>query len=190
MAAFFEFIPLIIFFVFYKMFDVFVATGALIVASFIQIAILKFQKKTVSKQQWIVLGMVSVFGGMTIFFHNDAFIKWKVTVIYGFFAAGLLFSRYVLKKNLLEKMLGEQLKAPSAAWDKVNIMWVLFFIACAVSNVYVAFSFSQDVWVNYKVFGLTIAMFVFAIISMIPLFKYMPKDDEPQVVEDKTENKE
>ncbi len=178
MAALLEYIPLIIFFVFYKMFDVFVATGALMVASILQIIILKIQKKPIEKRQWVFLGLIVVFGGMTIIFHDDLFIKWKVTIINAFFGIALLVSRYAFKKNLMTNLMGEQLKLPEAIWDKFNLAWAVFFFVCATLNLYVAYNYDQEIWVNFKVFGLLILTFVFAIGSIMSIYKYIPQDEE------------
>lgn len=176
MAALLEYIPLVIFFVFYKMFDVFVATGALIVTSILQIIVLKVQKKPILNRQWVFLALIVVFGGMTIFFHNDLFIKWKVTIINAFFGIALLVSEYGFKKNLMKNFLGEQINLPEKVWSKFNLSWACFFFTCAALNLYVAFNFDQETWVNFKVFGLLALTFAFAIGSIMSIYKYMPED--------------
>ncbi|WP_371378872.1 septation protein A [Thalassotalea aquiviva] len=181
MAAFLEYIPLIVFFIFFKLFDVFVATGALIVASVLHLLVLKLQKKPIEKRQWIFLGLIVVFGSMTIIFHDDLFLKWKVTIINGIFALALLFSRYGLKKNLMEKFMGEQIKLPKSIWDKFNLAWASFFMLCAVLNLYIAYNFDQETWVNFKVFGLMAMTFVFAIVSILSIYKYLPQEESANV---------
>ncbi|MDN3651258.1 septation protein A [Thalassotalea ponticola] len=176
--ALLEYIPLIIFFIFYKTHDIFVATGALIVATVIQMIVLKLKKHPIPTRQWVVFGLVVGFGGLTIAFNDDAFLKWKVTIINGLFAATLLIGKYVFNKNLLQSFLGEQFQLPERVWTKFNLAWVCFFILCAVANWYVAFNFDQETWVNFKVFGLTAMTFVFAIASVMSVFKYLPKEDD------------
>ncbi|MDG1733008.1 MAG: septation protein A [Thalassotalea sp.] len=181
MVAFFEYIPLIVFFIFYKMFDVFIATGALIVTSALHLIVMKATGKPILNRHWIFFGLIAVFGGLTIFFHNDAFLKWKVTIINGLFGVALLVSKYAFNKNLLENLMGEQLPLPEKIWTKFNLAWVGFFFMCALLNLYIAFNFDQETWVNFKVFGLTGLTFLFTIISIMSIYKYIPKDEEESV---------
>ncbi|MGB1262149.1 MAG: septation protein A [Cognaticolwellia sp.] len=183
MHAILEYIPLIIFFVFYKFADIYWATGSLIVTSAIQIGYYLIKKQPVPKRNLIFFGLIAVFGGLTIFLQDETFLKWKVTIINGFFATALIISQQVFKQNIIKQFLGEALTLPEDIWNKLNLAWALFFASCAVLNWYVAFNFSLETWVNFKVFGLTILTFVFAIGSVIALHKHMP--DEPE-----QENKE
>jgi len=181
MPAIFEFIPLIIFFVFYKFVDIYWATGSLIITSALQILYFYFKKEKIPTKYWVFFGIIAVFGSLTIFFHDDAFIKWKVTVINGFFAIALLISQYVFKKNLIKQFLSEALTLPENIWSKLNLAWAGFFALCGALNLYIAFNFEQDTWVNFKVFGLTGLTFVFAIGSIMALYKYLPQDnDKPE----------
>lgn len=178
MKQFFEFIPLIIFFVAYKFYDIYVGTAALMLATGIMLAFNWFKYKKLEKMHLITFVMVIAFGALTLILRDDAFIKWKVTVIYCLFAAGLLFSQYVLKKNLIKQMLGKELTLPEAVWHNLNIAWALFFIFCGTLNVYVAFYLSQDIWVNFKVFGLMGLMLIFTFLTGIYLYKYLPQEDK------------
>lgn len=178
MVAFFEYIPLVVFFIFYKMFDVFIATGALIVTSALHLVVMKATGKAILTRHWIFFGLIAVFGGLTIFFHDDTFIKWKVTIINAFFAIALLVSKYGYKKNLLQSFMGEQIQLPEHIWSKFNLAWVGFFTTCSALNLYVAFNFSQEDWVNFKVFGLTGLTFTFAIISIMAIYKHIPQEEE------------
>ncbi|MDC0609669.1 septation protein A [Vibrio sp.] len=172
-----DFIPLIIFFALYKLYDIYVATGALIVASAIQIVVTYFLYKKVEKVQLITFVLVAVFGGMTIFLHDDNFIKWKVTIVYLVFAIGLAVS-HMMGKSAIKGMLGKELELPDAVWTKVNWAWVLFFVVCAIINVYVAFRLPLDVWVNFKVFGLLVATLVYTLLTGIYIYKHIPKDTD------------
>lgn len=171
-----DFIPLIIFFALYKMYDIYVATGALIAATAIQIALTYFIYKKVEKIQLITFGIVAVFGGMTLFFHDDNFIKWKVTIVYSLFACGLLVS-HLIGKPLIKRMLGKEISLPDSVWAKINWAWVFFFAFCAALNVYVAFNLPLDVWVNFKVFGLLAATFGFTLLTGLYIFKHLPKEE-------------
>ncbi|MCB5359000.1 septation protein A [Vibrio lentus] len=170
-----DFIPLIIFFALYKMYDIYTATGALIVASAVQIVLTYIIYKKVEKMQIITFLMVAVFGGMTIFLHDDNFIKWKVTIVYALFAIGLTVS-HLMGKSAIKGMLGKEITLPEAVWSKINWAWTLFFTLCAILNVYVAFSLPLDVWVNFKVFGLLIATFAFTLLTGVYIYKHLPKD--------------
>ncbi|OUS30704.1 septation protein A [Thalassotalea sp. 42_200_T64] len=178
MAAFLEYIPLVVFFVVYKFFDIFIATGALIATSALHLIVLKLQGKSIPTRQWVFFGLIAVFGGLTIFFHDDTFIKWKVSIINVFFALALLVSHYGFKKNLLKSFMGEQIQMPEAVWAKFNLSWVGFFLVCAGLNLYVAFNFEQETWVNFKVFGLTGLTFVFAIVSIMSIYKHIPQEED------------
>lgn len=177
MHLFLEYFPLIIFFIVNSLAGIYWATGSLIVAAFIQIIYYKIKKEKIPPKQWIIFSLIVVFGGLTIYLQNDAFLKWKVTIINAFFAGGLLISNYFFNKNIIKEFLGESLSLPEKIWAKLNIAWALFFLFCAVLNYYVAFNFELDTWVNFKVFGLTGLMFVFSITSVLSLYKYLPSDE-------------
>ena len=183
MHALLEYIPLVVFFIFYKFADIYWATGSLIVTSALQIIYYLIKKKPVPKRNWIFFGLIAVFGGLTIFLHDDSFIKWKVTIINLIFALALLISNYVFKKNIIKQFLAESLTLPEPVWSSLNLAWALFFATCGILNIYVAFNFDQEIWVNFKVFGLTGLTFVFAIGTILSLYKYLPTDGE----EDKKE---
>ncbi|XQW86609.1 septation protein A [Thalassotalea piscium] len=190
MHAIFEYIPLIVFFIFYKFADIYWATGSLIVTSAIQISYYLIQKKPIPKRNLIFFGLILVFGGLTIFFHDDAFLKWKVTIINALFAIALIVSHFVFKKNLIKQMMSEGLTLPEAIWTKLNIAWALFFLVCSVLNIYIAYNFPLETWVNFKVFGLMGLTFVFAIGSIAVLYKYLPKEeDSSEAITTNIENK-
>ena len=172
-----EFIPLIIFFVLYKMYDIYVATGALIVATAIQIVLTFIVYRKFEKMQLITFVMVAVFGGMTLFLQDESFIKWKVTIVYLVFAIGL-FVTQLMGKPLIKGMLAKEISLPDSVWSKINYAWIGFFSFCAALNVYVAFAMSLDIWVNFKVFGLLAATFGFMILTGIYIYKQMPKDQQ------------
>ena len=193
MAALLEYIPLIVFFIVYKMVDVFAATGALIVATAVQLIIFKLIKKPIAKHHLYLFALVTVMGGLTIFFNNDAFIKWKVTVIYTFFGSALLISNHVFGKNLIKSFLGEQIKLPDNIWTKFNLAWAIMFISCAIINLYVAYNYDLDTWVNFKVIWLTVITFVFAIASILAIYKYIPQEEVEEMnakLEANKQNKE
>lgn len=173
-----DFFPLVIFFAVYKMYDIFIATGALIAATAAALLISWYKYRKVEKMALITFALVAIFGGLTLFFHNDEFIKWKVTVIYGLFAAALLVSQWVLKKNLIKSMLGKEISLPQAVWSRLNIAWALFFIICGLANIYIAFWMPQNIWVNFKVFGLTALTLIFTLLSGVYMYRHMPQEKQ------------
>ena len=178
MKQFFDFIPLLVFFAVYKFYDIYTATAALMVVTVLQIAITWFTLRKLEKMHLITLAMVLVFGGFTLFFHDDAFIKWKVTVINLLFSAALLVSQFVLKKPLIKQMLGKEMQLPDAIWNRVNLAWAGFFALCAAANTYIAFNLPQEVWVNFKVFGLLGMTLLFTLLTVFYLYRHLPAEQK------------
>ncbi|ALO34960.1 septation protein A [Colwellia sp. MT41] len=188
MQLFLEYFPLIVFFIVNSVAGIYWATGSLIIAACIQMLHYKFKKEKIPTKQWIIFGLVVVFGGLTIYLQNDAFLKWKVTIINAFFAGALLVSDLLFKRNIIKQFLGESLALPEKIWTRLNLAWAMFFLFCAGLNYYVAFNFDLDTWVNFKVFGLTGLMFIFSITSILFLYKYLPleEDDNDKVKDEKS----
>ena len=182
-----DFIPLIIFFAIYKMVDIYAATGSLIITTGLVLAYSYFKNGKAEKMQVITFIMVFVFGSLTLILHDDAFIKWKVTFIYALFAIALLVSQFIFKKPIIKQMLGKELTLPASVWNNLNMAWTMFFIVLSILNVYVAFNMPQEVWVNFKVFGLLGATLVFTVLSGLYIYKYLPKTDEAEINKDQTE---
>ena len=180
MQSFLEFLPLVVFYIVWKFADIYWATGALILMSALHVLFFIVQRKPVPTKAWIFLGLIAVFGGLTIYLQDDTFLKWKVTIINGIFAIALLISQYVFNKNIIKQFLGESLKLPEKVWTNLNLSWALFFAFCAVLNWYVAFNFEQETWINFKVFGLTGLMIVFSVSSIFALYKYLPKEESSE----------
>ncbi|CAI1759830.1 Probable intracellular septation protein A [Serratia quinivorans] len=178
MKQFLDFLPLIVFFAFYKLYDIYVASGALIVATALALVFTWFKYRKIEKMTLITFLMVLVFGTLTLVFHNDLFIKWKVTIIYTLFALALLVSQLVLKKPLVQRMLGKELTLPDKVWNSLNLAWAVFFLVCGLANIYVAFWLPQSVWVNFKVFGLTALTLVFTLLSGVYIYRHMPEEQK------------
>lgn len=174
MQLFLEYFPLFIFFIVNSIAGIYWATGSLMIAAFLQIIYFIVMKNKIPAKQWIIFGLMVVFGGLTIYLQNDAFLKWEVTIINAFFAGALLVSNTLFKKNIIKEFLGESLSLPENIWSRLNAAWALFFLFCAGLNYYVAFNYDLDTWVNFKVFGLTGLMFFFSITSILLLYKYLP----------------
>ncbi|SPW28213.1 Probable intracellular septation protein A [Edwardsiella tarda] len=167
-----------VFFVCYKLYDIYVASGALIAATAAALVLTWLKYRRVEKMTLITFIMVAIFGTLTLVFHNDLFIKWKVTVIYTLFALALLVSQLVLKKPLIQRMLGKELQLPDGVWSRLNTAWALFFLACGLANIYVAFWLPQSVWVDFKVFGLTILTLLFTLLSGIYIYRNMAEEQK------------
>jgi len=177
MYLFLEYLPLIIFFIVNKFADLYWATGSLIVTTALQLGFYRFKKEKIPTRHWVIFALVLVFGGLTIYLHDDAFIKWKVTIINLLFSVTLLVSNYAFNKNIIREFLAESLTLPANIWARLNLAWAVFFAFIAALNYYVAFNFELETWVNFKVFGLTGLMFVFSITSILLLYKYMPNEE-------------
>jgi intracellular septation protein len=173
-----DFLPLVVFFVFYKMYDIFVASGALIVATGLALVVSWVLYRKLEKMTIFTFVLVAVFGTLTLVFHNDEFIKWKVTVIYSLFALALLFSQFFMKQPLIQSMLGKELQLPGPIWRRLNVAWAMFFLICGLANIYVAFWLPQEVWVNFKVFGLTGLTLLFTLFSGLYIWRQMPQEQK------------
>ena len=171
-----EFIPLVIFFIVYKMTDIYAATAALMISMTITFIYSYYKNgKKAEKMQIITLEMILVFGTLTLALHDDAFIKWKVTFVYAVFAIALLVTQFIFKKPAIKQMLGKEITLPDHVWNNLNLAWAIFFAVLGALNVYVAFHMSQEIWVDFKVFGLLALTLVFTALSGVYIFKYLPK---------------
>ena len=173
-----EFIPIILFFITYKFYDIYVATAVVIVATIIQVGITWFKYKKVETMQWVTLGLILVMGGATIYLQNEQFIKWKLTIIEWLFGLAFIGSQFFGKKLLVERMMGASLELPAAIWKKLNWMWATFFISVGFINIYVMQNFNTDDWVTFKTFGVPGLMIIFIILQMIFIYKYIPDTKE------------
>jgi intracellular septation protein len=175
----FDLFPLILFFVAYRLADIYVATAVAIAAAVLQILWIKLTRKPIETMHWVNFAVIVFFGGATLWLQNEAFIKWKPTVLYWLFGAVLLISKYLLDKNLMQKLLGSKVSMPDLAWNKLNLSWALFFMVAGALNLFVAFSglFTESQWVNFKVFGLMALLIVFVIAQSIWLGKHMQQDE-------------
>lgn len=149
------------------------ATAVAIVATLCQIGYLLARRHKVDGMLWMSLGIITIFGGATIYFHSDTFIKWKPTVLYWCFTAGLLIAQLVVKKNIIRNMLGQQMVLPEPVWLRLNFAWAAFFALMGVLNLLVAFNFPTATWVNFKLFGGTGLMLLFVVGQTMFLSKYL-----------------
>ena len=178
MKLLFDLFPVILFFIAFKMFNVYVATGTAIVATIAQIGWVKWRHGKVDTMLWVSFAIIAVFGGATLILHDETFIKFKPTILYWIFAILLLGSNLLLKKNLVRTLLKEKLTLPTKVWNQVNLGWSVFFVMLGVVNLYVAFNFSTDTWVNFKLFGVSGIILIFLLLQAMALSKYMHEEKE------------
>jgi intracellular septation protein len=156
---------------------VLLATMVVIVATLAQVAWLKLRGRGIDKMLWVSLALVVVLGGLTIYFHSETFIKWKPSVLYWVMGLAFWLSPLLFGKNLLRALLGEQMQLPAKVWHRLNFAWVAFFAAMGLLNLWVAYNFSTDTWVNFKLFGSLGLTLAFTVAQGVVLARYL-KDDE------------
>lgn len=178
MALFYEVFPVFLFFIAFKIYGIYVATVVGIVATLLQVIATRLWVGKWDRKQVITLGVFLLFGGMTLYFHNPIFVKWKPTVIFWIFGLAILGSQFFTQKTLIQRLMENMLQAkggvvPMPIWKKLNIVWALFFLTLGSINLYVAYYFSNDAWVNFKFYGVTSALFLLSIFQAFYLMRYM-----------------
>ena len=161
------------------------ATIAAIIATILQVAWVKFKHGKVDKMLWISLGLIVVLGGMTLYFQDATFIKWKPSILYWLFAATLLISNTFFNKNFIQIMMKDVLAAPKSVMDKLNLTWAILFIFLGCLNWYVAFHYSLDTWASFKLFGTTSIIFLFVIAQTAVLKVYLISPPDIKQTDDK-----
>ncbi len=154
------------------------ATVAVIIGSIIQIIWAKLHYKKVDNTLWLSALLVTILGGMTLYFQNDAFIKWKPTLLYWTFAVVLIGARLFSRKNIIKMMMGKEIQLPETIWNNLNVAWAIFFSALGALNLYVAFHYSIDTWASFKLFGTMGLMFIFIIVQSVAINKYIINEDK------------
>lgn len=171
MKFLFDLFPVVVFFIAFKLFDVYVATFTTIIATIIQVAWAYFRHKKVDAMLWLSFVLVVVFGGATLLLHDDTFIKWKPTVLNLLLATGLYVSHFVFKKNPVQLLMGKHLELKPGLWVQLMHFWAVFFIVIAGLNLWVAYHLSMDAWANFKLFGVLGLTFLFVLIQAYWLSK-------------------
>lgn len=179
MKHFLEYFPLLAFFITYYLFDVYVATAVLIGATFLQLILLKLIYKTIERKNYVVFAIVTLFGALTLYFHDDNFIKLKASIIYAIFAVVLLAYEF-MGQSIPKKIMGKDIPAPIAIWRHISLGWAATCLLASGLNYWVAFNLSLDTWVNFKVFGLMGLTFLMFIATGVYLYKYLPSDDSQE----------
>ena len=176
MKFLFDLLPVALFFVAFKFWGIYVATAVAIGATVLQIGVLAALRRKIDTMLWVSLAIIVVFGGATLALHDETFIKWKPTVLYWMFAVALAGSALLFGRNLIRAMLGAQIQLPDAVWGRLNWTWVAFFAFMGCANLYVAFNFTLDQWVNFKLFGGTGLMLVFVIGQALFLARHVQEE--------------
>jgi intracellular septation protein len=174
----FDIFPVILFFVAFKVFDIYVATAVAIGATFAQIGWVWFKGRKVDNMLWVTLVVITVFGGATLLLKDDTFIKWKPTVLYWLFGSVLAVSFIGFRKNLVRSMMEKQMSLPDEIWSRLLGSWIGFFAVMGVLNLYVAYNFSLDAWVNFKMFGGIGLMLAFVLLQAVMLSKHVQDKNE------------
>jgi len=160
-----------------KQAPILLATAVAILATLGQVLWLLLRRRHVDTMLWVSLVIIVVFGGATIYFHDEMFIKWKPTVLYWCFALALLGAQLLMRKNLIRSLMGKQMSLPDLVWDKLNLAWSTFFAAMGALNLYIAFNFPLELWVNFKMFGFIALMIAFVIAQTVYLSRYLKEPE-------------
>lgn len=178
----YEILLIIVFFVVFKFYDIYVATIAIMVGAVLQLVVTRVYKRKFDKKQLIVLAVLAVFGGMTLYFHDPIFIKWKPTIIFWIAGSVFLLSQFIGVKTLTQRMLTPALEnksvIPDVVWKRLNLAWVIFFLSLGAVNLFVAYFFSTDSWVNFKLYGVLSALLLFGLAQSFFLTKYISPEKE------------
>jgi intracellular septation protein len=177
MKLLFDFFPIILFFGAYKFAGIYMATGVAIVATLLQIGWSWRSTGRIEPMQWVSLAAIVLLGGATIALHDETFIKWKPTVYYWVLAAILLVGQAVFKRSFLRNVMGGQIDLPDPVWRALTWMWVAFFGIMGAVNLWVAFNFSTDTWVNYKLFGSMGLMVLFIVAQALWLGRHIKVEE-------------
>ncbi len=168
-----DFFPILLFFITYKWQGIYAATIVTIAASFIQIALFWLKNKRVDSTHLTTFVMVVIFGGATLYLQDEAFIKWKPTVINWLFAFACFASHFIGKSPLIKRMMQSGISLPDKIWIKLNAIWAVFFLLLGLLNLYVVYNFDTDTWVNFKLFGMLGMTIVFIFAQGFYLIKYI-----------------
>jgi len=172
----FDFFPIVLFFVAFKLYDIFVATAVAIAASFVQVGGYWLKHRRFETMHLVTLGIIVIFGGATLLLQDELFIKWKPTVLNWLFALVFLGSHFIGKKTIVQRMMANAITLPASIWHRLNIGWIIFFIVIGFINIYVAYNFDTATWVDFKVFGILGLTMAFVIIQSFFIARYLKPD--------------
>jgi intracellular septation protein len=173
MKLLFDFFPILLFFIAFKFFGIYSATAIAMVASLTQVTIYRLKFQRFENMHLISLAIIIVLGGATLFFHNPWFIKWKPTGIYWLSAMVFLGSSYIGSKPLIQKMMEANVTLSKKIWYRLNNAWALFFVVMGALNLYVAYTYDTNSWVNFKLFGGVGFTILFVLLQAFYLTKHI-----------------
>lgn len=174
----FEFFPIILFFIAFKLYDIYVATAVVMAATIVLVTYNWFRYGKVETMRWITLALVVIMGGATLLLHDEQFIKWKLSIIEWLLGLVFLGSQFIGDKPIIERMMSSSLTLPTIIWQRLNSIWASFFISIGFLNLYVMYHYSTNDWVNFKTFAVPSLMLLLFIIQMVFLYKYLPESEE------------
>jgi intracellular septation protein len=157
---------------------VIVASLSAIAATIVQICWLLLRRMPVKPSVWISGALVVIFGGLTVWLHNEWFIKWKPSILYWIFALVLAGGKWIFGRNLLGSLFSHEFEVPEAVWDRLLIAWIVFFLALGGANIAVAYTMSTEAWVNFKTFGLMGLTFGYSLLTAVYMTRYLPKQSD------------
>lgn len=175
MKLLFDFFPIILFFVAYKFQGIFIATAVAIAATLLQVGIAWYRTRKIEPMHLVTLILIAGFGGATLVFQDELFIKWKPTVLNWAFGFGFLLSQFIGERTFIERIMGKQIDLPKEIWQRLNLAWVVFFMAVGAANLFVVYSFDTETWVNFKLFGMLGLTLVFVVAQSIFLARHIPE---------------
>ncbi|MDO4430951.1 MAG: septation protein A [Lonepinella koalarum] len=180
MKQLFEFLPVILFYIVYKLYDMQTAAITLVVATVLQMLIFKLKYGKIEKKQAIMGGAIVFFGCLTAYFNDVRYLQWRVTIVYSIFATILLVAQFGFKTPLIQKLLGKEIHLPDSMWHKLNLGWAILFILCVILNIYISQNLSEEIWVNFKSFGILCMMLVGVVLSGIYMYPYLAKQKKEE----------
>ncbi|MDZ7861948.1 septation protein A [Acidovorax sp.] len=172
-----DFLPIVLFVAAYKFYNIYVATGVLMAATVVQMALIYLIDRRLQTMHKVTLALILLFGTLTLVLQDDRFIKWKPTVLYGAMALALAVALWILKKNYLKLLLGSQMELPDGVWMRLNVAWVIYCAFMSAINAYVVLNFSTEAWVEFKLWGYAFPL-VFLVAQGIYIAPHL-KNDEP-----------
>jgi intracellular septation protein len=172
-----DFFPILLFFIAYKTSGIYVATAVAMLAALLQTGWHWFRHGKAETLHLVTLGLLLVFGGMTLAFQDPVFIKWKPTLVNWLFALAFVLSPFFGRRFLIERMMGHAIKLPHEVWQRLNLAWAVFFVFMGALNLYVAYNYDEATWVNFKLFGLMGLTFVFIIGQSFYMARHVKEEE-------------
>ncbi len=172
----YDFIPVLLFFIAFKWYGIYTATIVGIVATALQVVVTFLWQKKLDRQQCVTFVVFLIFGGMTLYFHNPIFVKWKPTIIFWLMGIAFLGSHFIGEKTFVQRMMENGLKGSQLnknAWRRLNSIWIIFFAVLGGMNLFVAYHFSTNAWVNFKLYGISGLLLLFCFMQAIWLARYL-----------------